>query len=99
MKRMNFEIDDRKEIIDDLNKKLRDAKEEIKSKILKMSDDLFQNQSSRSTRLLTSELIKNNFGMNFWEEAKKQIEAKSKELVDTYRKTYTWVTGEELDPV
>lgn len=43
MKRMNFEIDDRKEIIDDLNKKLRDAKEEIKSKILKMSDDLFQN--------------------------------------------------------
>ena len=43
MKRMNFEIDDRKEIIDDLNKKLREAKEEIKSKILKMSDDLFQN--------------------------------------------------------
>lgn len=43
MKRMNFEIDDRKEIIDDLNKKLQDAKEDIKSKILKMSDDLFQN--------------------------------------------------------
>ena len=40
---MNFEIDDRKEIIDDLNKKLQDAKEDIKSKILKMSDDLFQN--------------------------------------------------------
>lgn len=43
MKRMNFEIDDRKEIIDDLNKKLQEAKEDIKSKILKMSDDLFQN--------------------------------------------------------
>lgn len=51
---------------------------EIKQKYLKMSEDSFHNESSRSTRLLTSELIKNYFGLTFWDEAKKAIEKNSK---------------------
>ena len=40
-----------------------------------------------------------NFGVNFWVEARKSIEEKGRELIENYRKTYRWATGEELDAV
>lgn len=37
--------------------------------------------------------------MNFLGEARKLIEEKGRELIENYRKTYRWATGEELDAV
>lgn len=62
MKKLGYEVPGRKEKIEELSQKLSQKFEDIKKTIIKISADEFQNESSRTVRLLASEVLKNHFG-------------------------------------
>ena len=99
MKALGYEIPNRKLKIEELVNRLHSSLEEIKCAVLKLSREEFENESWRSVRLLATEAIKNNFGEEFWartwEDFKKAIES----IIEKYRMTYVWITGDELDPL
>jgi hypothetical protein len=107
MNELNFKIpgqedkinEERKKHINELEKLLKASMADIKENKLKITENLFEKESSREVRLLASELIKNYFGLEFWGTARKAIELKSKELVEEAWKREKWVTGREMDPI
>lgn len=79
---MNYEIPNRKEAIDELSAKLNEKFIEIKKNLLEQIKDDFEKKSSRVLRLLGSEVIKDCFGFEFWEQSLKKFDNKDNELLD-----------------
>lgn len=96
---MNYEIPNRKQRIQNLQKQLDAKVEEIKKNIFNQSKSAFEAESNRSIRLLGSEMLKKHFGQNFWVSAKKQFDELNGRLLGKYTKKYNWIKGESLNIV